>query len=321
MSRPAYLEPLSEGLYGVDTGFQRDRCVAAYLLVDEGRAAFIDTGPNAAVPRLLGALQAAGLTPGQVDWVIPTHVHLDHAGGCGALMRELPHARLLVHPRGARHLVDPSVLQAGASAVYGDDVAAHAYGELVPVAPDRVTESHDGQRIRVGNRILEIADTPGHARHHHCLWDERSGGWFTGDTFGISYRELDAEGRPCIIPTSSPVQFDPLALKASIERLMARRPRWLYLTHYLAVTDVPRLGAALLSQIDEMAAIGRAIPAGPRRHDQLKHALGVRMTAALRAQGCSVDDQRLAEILALDLELNAQGLAIWADRDAAAVPA
>ena len=107
-SLPPFVHALGAGVFAIDTGFQRERFDAAYLLIEAGRAAFIDTGTNHAVPRLLGALSALGLSIDQVEWVIPTHVHLDHAGGVGLLMQHLPRARLLVHPRGARHLIAPA---------------------------------------------------------------------------------------------------------------------------------------------------------------------------------------------------------------------
>ena len=105
------------GIHTIDTGFVRPRFDAAYLIVENGRGAFIECGTNFAVPRMLDALRQAGLTADDVDWLILTHVHLDHAGGAGALMAQLPHARLAVHPRGARHMIDPAQLWAGGSAV------------------------------------------------------------------------------------------------------------------------------------------------------------------------------------------------------------
>ncbi|MET0519466.1 MAG: MBL fold metallo-hydrolase [Burkholderiaceae bacterium] len=142
-----FIEPLGHGIYAIDTGFQRPRFDAAYLIVEAGRAAFIDTGTNHAVPRLLAALESLGLTPDCVDWVIPTHVHLDHAGGVGLLMQSLPQARALVHPRGVRHMVDPRALWMGALAVYGDEEMQRSYGKLVAVPEERVQASSDGQVI------------------------------------------------------------------------------------------------------------------------------------------------------------------------------
>jgi glyoxylase-like metal-dependent hydrolase (beta-lactamase superfamily II) len=152
-------------------------------------------------------------------------VHLDHAGGAGLLMRELPRATLVVHPRGARHMIQPTALYQGALAVYGQEEMDRSYGRLVGIEADRVTTTHDGMVLELAGRPLRFADTPGHARHHHCIWDAATRGWFTGDTFGLSYREFDDdEGRPWIFPTSTPVQFDPPALRASIERLVSFGP-------------------------------------------------------------------------------------------------
>src|SRR5690606_23693744 len=148
------------------------------------------------------ALEAAGLTPADVDWLILTHVHLDHAGGAGELMACLPNARLVVHPRGARHMIDPSKLWAGALAVYGEEEMQRSYGTLRPIPAERVVEAPDGHVVELAGRALRCLDTPGHARHHNAIHDEPSGCVFTGDTFGLSYRELDSARGPFVIPTT-----------------------------------------------------------------------------------------------------------------------
>ena len=311
---PAYLQPLGHGVHAVDTGFVRDRFDAAYLLVHDGRAAFIDTGTAHALPRLLGALDALGLGRDAVDWVIPTHVHLDHAGGAGALMQALPGARLLVHPRGLRHMVDPSALWQGALAVYGAAEMDRSYGTLVPVAAERATATHDGMTVQLGGRTLAFADTPGHARHHHCVWDARTRGWFTGDTFGLSYPEFDSARGPWILPTATPVQFEPQVLQDSIRRLLAADPACMYLTHYGRVGEVPRLGALLLQLIDELAALGQAQRSASDRHEALKRGQLAISPPGRAAHGCTMDSAAIAQLLAMDLELNAQGIAIWLDR-------
>ena len=306
------------GIRVIDTGFQRPGFDAAYLLVDAGRAAFIDTGTRHGVPRLIDALGDAGLSVDAVDYVVLTHVHLDHAGGAGALMAALPQARLVVHPRGARHMIDPRVLYAGALEVYGAEEMARSYGTLVGVPAERVVQTHDGMTFTVGRRELRILDTPGHARHHNCIWDPVSRGVFSGDTFGISYRELDVAGRPWLLPTTTPVQFDPEALKASVRRLLALRPERLYLTHYGPVGDVPRLGALVLAQIDAMVELARAVPAGSGRHAALKAGLASLYLRGLREHGSTLADAELLDLLALDIELNAQGAAIWLDSQTSA---
>ena len=253
----------SHGIHVIDTGFVRPHLDAAYLIVEKGRGAFIDCGVNHSVPRLLAALADAGLAPGDVDWLILTHVHLDHAGGAGALMQQLPNARLVVHPRGARHMIDPSRLWAGATAVYGEAEMQRSYGQLVPVAAERVVEAPDGHAVELAGRRLVCLDTPGHARHHNAIHDPASGCVFSGDTFGVSYREFDTAQGPFIVPATSPSELDPPALHRSIDRLVALQPGAIYPTHFGRLEPVQRLAAQLHEQIDAMVANGETyLPSG-----------------------------------------------------------
>jgi glyoxylase-like metal-dependent hydrolase (beta-lactamase superfamily II) len=311
-----WLQDLGGGVHAIDTGFHRDLFDAAYLLVRGGRAAFIDTGTNFALPRLLGALDTLGLARDAVDFVIPTHVHLDHAGGVGALMRELPRAQVLVHPRGQRHLIDPSALYEGALAVYGAQEMARSYGELLPVAAERVQATADGMTVDLGGSALRFIDTPGHAKHHHCIWDEATRGWFTGDTFGISYREFDTDRGAWIMPTSTPVQFEPEALRHSVQRLLAAQPACMYLTHYGRVTAVHTLADQLLALLDGVVRLGQAERHAADRHARLKDGLLALYLDSLATHGCRFGADEVARLLSVDLELNAQGMAAWLDRDA-----
>ncbi len=319
---PSWLQPLGHGIHAIDTGFVRARFDAAYLIVEGGRAAYIDSGTNDALPRLLGALDVLGVARDAVDWVIVTHVHLDHAGAAGSLMRELPQAKLVAHPRGARHMIDPRVLLDGARAVYGADEVARTYGVVQPVAAARVVETHDGMMLELAGRPLRFIDTPGHARHHHCIWDERSRGWFTGDTFGLSYPELLTPQGRYLLPTTTPVQFEPEALKISVARLLEADPDCMYLTHYGRVDGVPRLAALLCEQVDAMVALARPLAAASDRHARLSAALAALYRGRLQALGSPLDAAQIDALLAMDVELNAQGLGIWLDRDvrAAAPP-
>lgn len=303
------------GIHVIDTAFQRDHFDAAYLLVEHGRGAFIDCGTSFAVPRLLQAAADAGLSPADIDWLIVTHAHLDHAGGAGALMAQLPNARMVAHPRAAPHLIDPAKLIAGATAVYGQEEMARSYGVIQPVDQARVDIAEDGTTVALAGRRLQCIDTPGHARHHLCVWDERSRSWFTGDTFGLSYRELDGPLGAFILPTTSPVQFEPEALKTSIARLLAYRPAAMYLTHYGRVADADRLAGELFEQIDAMCALARQCADRADRHRCLVAALTALYLERARAQRCPLDDEAIAQILAMDIELNAQGLECWLDRD------
>lgn len=305
-----------DGISTIDTGFHRPRFDAAYLLVDDGRAAYVDSGINASMPALLGALAQRGLDRGDVDWVILTHVHLDHAGAAGSLMAALPNARLVVHPRGARHMIDPSKLVAGASAVYGAAHVRETYGELVPVPPERVVEADDGHVVRLGGRELLCIDAPGHARHHIVIRDPASGCFFTGDTFGLSYRELDSARGPWALPTTTPVQFEPDALKASIARMLSYDPPGMYLTHFGRVGDVARLARELEAQIDAMVAIGRRHAANDDRHQRITADLAALYVERAQAHGSALPAEAIRELLDVDIELNAQGLEVWLAREA-----
>lgn len=318
MDLPHWFQPLGGGVHAIDTGFQGDDFDAAYLIVDGGRAAFVDTGTAFALPRLLRALDLLGLPAHAVDWIIPTHVHLDHAGGVGPLARALPQAQVLVHPRGVRHMVDPSALYQGALAVYGQAEMDRSYGQLCGVPAERVQASHDDQHVALGGRQLRLIDTPGHARHHHCIWDPVTRGWFTGDTFGLSYRRFDVDGRAWILPTSTPVQFEPDALRQSIARLCEAAPERVYLTHYGALGDVAALARQLLDLLEQTVALALPLARASDRHTRLRQGLLGLYTRSLQAHGATLDESAVEQALALDIELNAQGLAIWLDRQAQA---
>ena len=302
------------GIHTIDTGFNRPHFDAAYLVVEKDRAAFIDCGTNHSVPRLLHALADAGLEPRAVDWLILTHVHLDHAGGAGELMSQLPDARLVVHPRGARHMIDPSKLWAGASEVYGEDVMQRDYGRLRPVPAERVVEAPDGHEVDLAGRILACLDTPGHARHHNAIWDPASGSCFTGDTFGLSYREFDTGAGAFIVPTTTPIQFDPDALHASIDRLCALEPKALYPTHFGCIDEVARLAHDMHEQIDALVAIALACDGREDRHAAMLQSMEAYFARRVARHGWPGSREQLHELLGADVELNTQGLEVWLDR-------
>lgn len=303
------------GISAIDTGFHRPQFDASHLIVEDGRAAFVDVGTNYSAPRLLAALKEKNLSPEAVDYVILTHVHLDHAGGAGLMMQELPNARTVVHPRGARHMIDPRKLIAGATAVYGDVEMRRSYGELLPIDESRVDVAEDGHVIDLAGRELLCLDTPGHAKHHMSIYDARSQAFFPGDTFGLSYREFDTDNGAFILPTTTPIQFDPQALHASIDRMLGYSPQQMFLTHYSRVDHVPQLADDMHQRIDEMVSIGRThAHDGDARHSNIANALSRTYTAWVRRHGCKFEDERVRELLGVDIELNTQGLEVWLDR-------
>lgn len=298
----------------IDAALIRHGMASIHLLRAGDEAALVDCGTGHSLPNVLAALASKGIAADKLRYVILTHVHLDHASGAGAAMRVFPNAQLVVHPRGARHMIDPSKLIAGATEVYGAQAMADMYGDILPVEASRVIETHDAYVLDFNGRTLEFIDTPGHAKHHHCIWDARSQGWFTGDTFGLAYPECTVDGRAFIFPTTSPVQFDPLAMRASVARLLARNPQAMYLTHYGRVGDVPELGRALLARIDAHVAVAHAAGhAGAARKQALLAGLESLLIDQLHAHGSALSRDEAMAIWGMDIELNAQGLEVWLD--------
>jgi glyoxylase-like metal-dependent hydrolase (beta-lactamase superfamily II) len=309
------LTRFADGITAIDTEYVRAQMDASHAVVVDGQAAIIDTGPGTAVPLLLAALDELQVPADAVSYLFLTHVHLDHAGGAGALLRALPKAKCVVHPRGAPHMIDPGRLVEGTRAVYGAELYSKLYGEILPIDRERLVIAQDGQRFSLAGRDFECVHTPGHALHHQAIVDHGTNCVFSGDTFGISYREFDTARGPWIMPTTTPTQFDPGQLKASIIRLMQFRPRKVYLTHYSEVGDVPRLANDLYDAIDQFVAIARAV--GPHDVARIRFELRALAHDSLRAHGCALGEAQIDSILTKDFELNAAGLVAWLQREAA----
>lgn len=302
------------GISTIDVEYKTAHFASSHLIVEGDQAALIDCGTSYSVPLLLRALQAKGIAPEQVQYLILTHVHLDHAGGTGQLMQQLPNATLLLHPRGARHMIDPRILYASASSVYGEAEMARSYGQLLPVPAERVRAVQDGESVELNGRRFEFLDTPGHAKHHVCIYDHKSRGVFSGDTFGLSYRSVQINGEPFVFPSTTPPQFDPEAAHASIERIVALQPECIYLTHYGRVTDIPKLAADLHECLDAFVALAQRVQdAGPARHRLLRDELTHYLLHRLQQLGNTQPREQILAALELDIELNAQGLEFWLD--------
>lgn len=309
---------VGSGITAIDTQYVRPGMDASHLLVDDGHAAFVDTGTTHSVPLLLETLQRKKIAAESVGHIFLTHVHLDHAGGAGALSAALPRAKVVVHPRGAPHLIDPARLIAGSKAVYGEETFSRLYGELLPIPAQRIAIAADGDRYRVGGRELTVIHTPGHALHHLCLVDEADSIVFSGDNFGISYREFDTDNGAFIFPTTTPVQFDPDQLHDSLDRIMSYRPRAVYLTHYSRVTDTGWLAADLHRAIDAYVEIANRWEHVAGRNARMKTAMFDWLSARLDEHGYRGDSAQRHRLLDTDIDLNVQGLEVWLQRRAKA---
>jgi glyoxylase-like metal-dependent hydrolase (beta-lactamase superfamily II) len=304
---------LGDGITSIDTDYMRPLLDASHLIIEQGRGAFVDTGVNHSVPFLLDALQRAGLDVADVDYVFLTHIHLDHAGGAGLLMRHLPNATTVLHPRGAPHMVDPARLIKGSKAVYGDAAYQRMYGEILPIDTQRILVVEDGQTVGFAGRAMRCLFTEGHARHHYCLADPASRGVFTGDSFGISYRELDTPKGEFIYPTTTPVHFDPPEAHKAIDRIMAEEPRQLYLTHYSRITELERLAQDMHKRIDDFVALARRHGDAADRTASMHDSMFAYFRQELSDHGFAGDEERLHAIIDVDIQLNTMGLEHWLD--------
>jgi len=308
----------NSGIYTVDSLYYEPELASIHLVRANDKIAIIDTGTQYSVPQVSEALTKLGLSYAHVDYIILTHIHLDHAGGASALMHLCDNAKLVVHPRGAKHMADPSKLIAGASAVYGEDEFKKLYGTITPIDAERMLQPSDGETIDFEGRPLIFIDTPGHASHHHCIVDPQSNSVFTGDTLGVGYRALRTADHAFIAPTTTPVQFNPEALHASIDKVMAYSPETLYLTHYSAVKPNARMIAGLHEQIDDFVVLtqkvfesGDASTSGRAPESELGKEITEYLVRRCLNEIDGLDEATARHWLKLDANLNAQGLAFW----------
>ncbi|HNR32028.1 MAG TPA: MBL fold metallo-hydrolase [Candidatus Hydrogenedentes bacterium] len=231
------------------------RRAAAYLLIEDGRAALVDNNTNRAVPLLLDALAASDLAPDAVEYVIVTHVHLDHAGGTAALLKHCPNATVLAHPRAARHLVDPSRLVAGAKGVYGEETFAKLYGVIEGVPEARVRTFDDGESLAWGTRTLRFLHTRGHANHHFCIHDSGANCVLAGDAFGIGRSSCERQGPSFLIAATAPTDFDPALARDAVRRIVETGAASVYVTHYGRFDEVGEDAEKLIRCIDLHEAI------------------------------------------------------------------
>lgn len=224
---------LEPGIFIIDHHFQGvPGVIASYLLAGENDLTLIETGATPTIETLLAGVRAAGFVPEEITQLAVTHIHLDHAGSAGVLMRRLPKARLLVHPFGAPHMIDPTKLMASATRIYGERME-ELWGEVAPVPADRVDILEDGARFQAGGRELVALHTPGHAMHHIAYHDVATNAVFTGDVAAV---RLDSA--PYVRPPTVPPELDLILWRESVQRLRALNPNRFYLTHFGAFDDI-----------------------------------------------------------------------------------
>jgi len=244
---------IDERIWAIDLGFQGwDQVIHAYLLTAPDELALIETGPTTTLPALRAGIQAAGFDPARLTSILLTHIHLDHAGAAGTIVREQPDVRVFVHPVGAPHLVDPSRLVKSASRLYGDRMDA-LWGAVAAVPADRVVPLADGETLGVAGHVLSALYTPGHASHHVAYWDPDLAAIFTGDAGGVRM-----PGSAYALPPAPPPDLAPDEWAVSTERLRQTGAQRLVLTHGGPFEDVAEHLDQLMPNLSEVEEICRA---------------------------------------------------------------
>jgi len=298
----------------VDADYVQPGIAGFHMMIENGRAAFFDTGTTLSLANAKAVLKSRGLGVDDVQYVIPTHVHLDHAGGAGAMMQAFPRARMIVHPRGARHMIDPTKLWQGTAGIYGEQQARELYGKIVPVAEQRVIVAEDNTEIDFQGRRLLFIDTPGHARHHFCVIDPQRRAIFSGDMLGISYRLFDSERGPLVFPSTTPVQFEPEAFHESLRRIESFNLQYAYLAHFGRIELGADIFRALHADIDEFVEMALRAQNEVDRESILIDKLAKYLFNRVKAHGSAIADDKIRMNLAMDVKLNAQGINTWLNR-------
>lgn len=301
-------------IFTIDALYHQAELAAIHLIREGDKLAIVDTGTQFSVPQVAQAIESLGLSFSNVEYIILTHIHLDHAGGASSLMDLCENAQLLVHEKGAKHIAQPDKLVAGATAVYGEEKFSEMYGQIKRIDPSRIASPADLETVSMGNRTFKFIDSPGHANHHFCIVDIATQSIFTGDTMGVAYRQLREPGHAYVLPTTTPVQFNPQALHNSIDRVMAEKPEWLYYTHYSSLRPTSRIVAGLHEQIDDYVALTQQV-AETTSEDTFETTLAEELFAYSVRRGRNeletVSQDDLEKWLTLDSKLSAQGLAFW----------
>lgn len=282
---------------------------SAYLYLGQKKA-LIETGSSLSHQTILDALREADISPNELDYIIVTHIHLDHAGGAGHLARLAPHASVVAHPRAERHLMDPTRLMAGAKAVYGDALD-ELFGEMVAIPPEQLLIQGEGDQIDLGDRVWTFYDTPGHAKHHFSIHDERRKAIFSGDALGIRYvPAFTGYDFEFVMPSTSPSDFDPNAVEKTVHKLRALHPKTVFHTHF-GPSHAEEAFSGTERGVERLAHMARALYYEGVSWEEYMLALTGLYAGMLSGEGhTSLDIEKIG----IDLELNAKGLLHWASQ-------
>ena len=306
------LTQVANRLFLLDTQFGIAERVAAYLINEPGAgAALVDCGGTKSVPHILAALQQHGVATYEVQYILATHVHIDHAGGVGELLKFLPNARVLAHPSAIKHLVNPAKLMQSTVMVYGQEAVDNHIGAMVPVPPERIEAVSDYQTIYLGTRALQFIDTPGHAYHHYVVWDATTSTVIAGDTYGNSYANCACPQGYVFTTPAVPTQFDPPAWRASLVKLAALSAENAAVAHFGIYSDTARITAQLTEQLHFIESFATELdPKATDLSEQIEQSLYAHYHQLWQQHGC-YEDVRSVLSASRDLRMVISGIAYW----------
>ena len=302
--QPIYIDNRIRLIDGFDLG--KPARTGTYV-IDEQELTLVETGPSPSVKYVKKGLDSLGFSLEEVKYIIVTHVHLDHAGGAGLLIKDCPNAQVVVHPKGARHLADPKRLAAGARAVYGESFA-ELFDPIIPVPEERLLIKGEEDELKIGLACtLEFLDTPGHAKHHFSIYDPVSNGIFTGDTVGIRYDQLSRDGIDLFLASTSPNHFDPAAMHQAINRIRDLHVDRIYYGHFGMTNLVDEALDQASAWLDVFVEEGERIFAAGEGYAELASSLLYRVKEHLRKLNVP-DDHDVYNLINLDMQVSALGI-------------
>ena len=302
--QPQNIESLGHNVFAIDFMERQQPYRSAAYLIAGDVPVLIETGSSLSHDRLVDAMAILGLTPADLAYVILTHVHLDHAGGAGQMMQKAKNAQLLVHSRGARHMADPSRLWTGARSVYGAQLEA-LFGAVEPVSQAQIVVKQHGDTLTLPDRTLSFFDSPGHAKHHLTILDDKMDALYAGDAVGLRYRTgMTGWDFEFIMPSTSPIDFDPVAIHQTLDFLSAQPFSTVYHTHFGASRKSEAI-AETRRVADEFAALIARIYTEGIGSDAVIAALREWVQMDLRARGFVPGP---IEAIDIDIVLDAMGL-------------
>ncbi|MCA1029867.1 MBL fold metallo-hydrolase [Bacillus timonensis] len=301
---------LSDRIYLIDDyDLGRKGRTGTYVILED-KVTLIETCASPSIPHIKQGLRHLQIKLEDVEYIIVTHIHLDHAGGAGLLLKDCPNAKVVVHPKGARHLADPTRLIAGAKAVYGKDFE-RLFDPILPVLEDQLIEKHDQETLSLSPSCsLTFIDTPGHANHHYSIYDPISNGIFTGDTIGIFYSELFDDGIELFLPSTSPNQFDPEKMLQSLSLIESMNVSHIFFGHYGMSSNVKEVYRQIRFWLPHFVNAAKERDVTLSLHDQIlqiSEQIYVKVASYLDEKNIPISKD-LYDILHLDLQVSAMGL-------------